>query len=110
MGNDRQTEPTDNFWENLNYGCPDATIDENTDFNDILKFSFIYCLRKFIPYCKTRYKTYKKAISNDPCISSVAILTLTVKLQEYPFPESTPGEGFHQESTKSSSCRGSETR
>ena len=40
--NDRQTvEPTDNFWENLKYGCPEATIDENTDFNDILKFSFI---------------------------------------------------------------------
>ena len=40
--NDRQTiEPTDNFWENLEYGCPDANIDENTDFNDILKSSFI---------------------------------------------------------------------
>ena len=40
--NDRQTvEPTDNFWENLKYGCPEATIDENTDFNDILKLSFI---------------------------------------------------------------------
>ena len=40
--NDRQTvEPTDNFWENLKYGCPEATIDENTDFNDILKSSFI---------------------------------------------------------------------
>ena len=40
--NDRQTiEPTDNFWENLKFGCPDATIDENTDFNDILKSSLI---------------------------------------------------------------------
>ena len=40
--NDRNTiEPTDNFWENLKFGCPDATIDENTDFNDILKLSFI---------------------------------------------------------------------
>lgn len=40
--NDRKTiEPTDNFWENLKFGCPDATIDENTDFNDILKLSFI---------------------------------------------------------------------
>ena len=39
---DRKTiEPTDNFWENLKFGCPDATIDENTDFNDILKLSFI---------------------------------------------------------------------
>ena len=42
VGNDRQTiQPTDNFWENLKYGCPEATIDENTDFNDILKYSFI---------------------------------------------------------------------
>ena len=40
--NDRNTiEPTDNFWENLKFGCPDATIDENTDFNDILKSSLI---------------------------------------------------------------------
>ena len=33
---------------------------------------------------------YKKAISNDPCVSAVALITLTVKLNEYPFPESTP--------------------
>ena len=42
VGNDRKTiEPTDNFWENLEYGCPEAIIDENTDFNDMLKPSFI---------------------------------------------------------------------
>ena len=46
---DRKTiEPTDNFWENLKFGCPDATIDENTDFNDILKLSFIYFEKKII--------------------------------------------------------------
>ena len=40
--NDRnRIEPTDNFWENLKFGCPEATIDENTDFSDILKLSFI---------------------------------------------------------------------
>ena len=37
----KSVEPTDNFWENLKFGCPDATIDENTDFDDILKSSFI---------------------------------------------------------------------
>ena len=45
--NDRQKiEPTDNFWENLKLGCPDATIDETTQFNDILKSSlnFLICI------------------------------------------------------------------
>ena len=37
--NRQKIEPTDNFWENLKLGCPDATIDENTQFNDILKSS-----------------------------------------------------------------------
>ena len=42
LENNRQNiEPTANFWENLKFGCPDATIDENTSFNDILKSSFI---------------------------------------------------------------------
>ena len=49
VGIDQETnEPTDNFWENLKFGCPDATIDENTDFNDILKLSFKYFETKII--------------------------------------------------------------
>ena len=29
-----------------------------------------------------------QAAAEDPCISSVAMLTLTVKLEEYPLPDS----------------------
>ena len=43
--NDRQKiEPTDNFLDNLKLGCPGATIDENTQFNDILKSSLNFLI------------------------------------------------------------------